>query len=456
MQKTNGNSFGLWMLAWPIFLEIFLQTLLGTVDTLMVSRISDDAVAVVGISSQLFGALITLFTSFAGGAGILIAQRMGSGRLEDAGRFALMGVTFSGALSILLSLALFLFAGPIGGMLGIADSLRPMASVYISYVGGGMFLVGLSISFGTAIRNTGYTRGPMYTGVAINVLHIALNYLFIFGALGFPKLGLEGIAWSNLISRLIGAALLYVMFRQCFGDRVRLREFFALKLAYVKEIIKIAWPIGIQASSWTFSQLLVYSFISWIGTEALAARTYLNTLESYCFTLGYAVAMAGQIRTAHLFGGGRIVEAYRGAYRTLYIGWIIVISNMLLMWGLGRPLIGLFTHNPDIQALCLSMLAINLLLQPAKMLNMAMSNALNAIGDTRFTMCTALVSMSVIGVGCAYAFGVEAGLGLAGIYWCMLADETVRGMLVLSRWRSGKILRARERRAGTAAIAEQA
>lgn len=137
------------------------------------------------------------------------------------------------------------------------------------------------------------------------------------------------------------------------------------------------------------------------------------------------------------------------------IGAMLGIADALL-WGLGRPLIGMFMHNPDIQALCLSMLAINLLLQPAKMLNMAMSNALNAIGDTRFTMCTALASMSVIGVGCAYALGVEAGLGLAGIYWCMLADETVRGMLVLSRWRGGKILRVKARRTETAAISGRA
>ncbi|WP_376747935.1 MATE family efflux transporter, partial [Paenibacillus odorifer] len=95
MVKKERQGFGLWVLAWPIFIEVFLQTLLGTVDTLMVSRISDDAVAVVGISNQLFGALTTLFTTFAGGAGILIAQRMGSKRFGEARTIAIMGVTVS-------------------------------------------------------------------------------------------------------------------------------------------------------------------------------------------------------------------------------------------------------------------------------------------------------------------------------------------------------------------------
>lgn len=78
MKKIKGGErdrFSLWLLAWPIFIELFLQILLGTVDTLMVSRISDNAVAVVGFSNQLFNALTTLFATIASGAGIVIAQK---------------------------------------------------------------------------------------------------------------------------------------------------------------------------------------------------------------------------------------------------------------------------------------------------------------------------------------------------------------------------------------------
>lgn len=162
--KLKTGNVGLWVLAWPIFIEIFLQTLLGTVDTIMVSRISDDAVAVVGISNQLFGALTTLFTTFAGGAGILIAQRLGSGRQEDARVIAIMGVTASTVLGLIVSIIMFLFADPIGGALNISGELIPLAHVYLTYVGGGLFLIGLTASLGSAIRNTGNTRGRCIRG----------------------------------------------------------------------------------------------------------------------------------------------------------------------------------------------------------------------------------------------------------------------------------------------------
>ncbi|MFE4714347.1 MATE family efflux transporter [Paenibacillus sp. NPDC056722] len=442
--KKNTGGFGLWMLAWPIFLEIFLQTLLGTVDTLMVSRISDDAVAVVGISNQLFGALTTLFTTFAGGAGILIAQRMGSKKIKEARTLAIMGVSASFVLGIAVSIFLLFFAAPIGGLLNISGDLLPLSNIYISHVGGGLFMVGLIASLGTAIRNTGNTRGPMYTGILVNVVHIILNYLFIFGVMGMPKLGLAGVAISTIISRAIGLIMLFVMFRRAFEIRIGLKDFLVFDKRLFREILKIGWPLGVNSSCWVFSQLIVYSFLAVLGSEALAARTYLNTLESYCFTLGYAVALAAQIQIAHLYGGGKTREAYKLAYRTLLIGLAVVMGNMLLLFLFGRQILGLFTQDPGILALGVSLLAINLILQPSKMLNMGMGNALSAIGDTRYMMYTSIASMSLIGVGCSYVFGIWAGWGLIGIYCCMIADELVRGLCVLLRWRGQKVLRKAE------------
>ncbi|WP_241781789.1 MATE family efflux transporter [Paenibacillus sp. DMB5] len=446
--KLKTGNIGLWVLAWPIFIEIFLQTLLGTVDTIMVSRISDDAVAVVGISNQLFGALTTLFTTFAGGAGILIAQRLGSGRQEDARVIAIMGVTASTVLGLIVSIIMFLFADPIGGALNISGELIPLAHVYLTYVGGGLFLIGLTASLGSAIRNTGNTRGPMYTGVAVNVIHIILNYIFIFGMFGLPQMGLGGIAISNVISRGLGAIVLLVMFCGAFERRIRLRDFATFKRKLFGEIVKISWPLGLNSSAWVVSQLAIYSFLAMLGAKELAARTYLNTLESFCFTLGYAVAMAGQIRIATLFGARQLSEVYRSAFRTLYIGLAIVSANVVLLFAFGKMLLGMFTVDGEIISIGVALLALNLLLQPCKMLNMAMGNALNAIGDTRYTMTISLISMTLIGIGGSYLLGISWGWGLVGIYCCMIADEAARGVLVLRRWRGRKVLYAAESQDG--------
>lgn len=437
----HANQFSLWLLAWPIFIEVFLQTLLGTVDTLMVSRISDDAVAVVGFSNQLFSALTTLFITIAGGAGILIAQKLGSKRPEEARTIAIISVKGCGIIGLGLSIILYLEPHFIARLLNLPERLLPLSDTYISIAGGGMVLTALMAALSTVIRNTGNTRGPMYTAVGINIIHVLLNYAFIFGAFGFPQWGLTGVAISTLVSRLLAVILLFYMFIHSFERKVGIADIRLKDSKLFKEVLRIGWPLGINISCWVFSQLAIYTFLATLGTKELAARTYMNTLESFCFMLGYAFALAVQIQIAHLYGAKKAKEAYRSAYKALGIGLIVVSFNALLLFLLGKQLLGLFTDDKEIVAMGISLLALNFLLQPGKMLNMALGNALNAVGDTRYMMVISIVSMGIVATGCSYFIGIHLGWGLIGIYCCMIADEYVRGMLVFFRWRERKFLR---------------
>jgi putative MATE family efflux protein len=442
--KTVYNKFGLWTLAWPIFIEVFLQTLLGTVDTIMVSRISDDAVAVVGLAGQLFNALTTLFMTIAGGAGILIAQRIGSKCSEDARTIAIMGVTVSTIIGIATSLLLYTQPHALARMLHVSNDLLPLWDVYVSYVGGGIFLTAMIASLSTAIRNTGNTKAPMYTGIAMNGIHILMNYVLIFGTFGFPKWGLFGVTVSDNVCRVLAVLVLLYVFIHSFERKIKFADFRIFNSKLFKEILHIGWPLGLNMSSWVFSQLAIYAFLAILGAQELAARTYMNTLESFCFMLGYAFALAVQIQIAHLFGASRTSEAYKGAYRALFIGLSVVMPNALLLFFLGKKLLGLFTSDPVILSMGVSLLALNLLLQPAKVLNMTMGSALSAVGDTRFTMIISVLSMSVVATGCSYWLGIQAGWGLIGIYCCMIMDELIRGVLVLKRWMGQKYLRRAE------------
>lgn len=433
------------MLAWPIFIELFLQFLLGAVDTLMVSRISDDAVAVVGFSNQLFQAMTVLFTTVASGAGILIAQKLGSHKKLDARIIGIMAFSVTTILGMLCSAVLIIAPENIAAALQLPERLLPLAGIYISIVGGGMVLIAMMATLSTVIRNTGNTKGPMYVALGMNVVHVFLNYSFIFGAFGFPQWGLTGVAISTVVSRLLAVILLLMMFLRAFEYPIKWREMAVFNRPLFGEILKIGWPLGINTSCWVFSQLIIYSYIATLGAAELSARTYMNTLESFCFLLGSSIAMAAQIQIAHLFGAGRVREAYRSAYRALGVGAIYVIVNAFILFVFGRQLLGIFTDDQTIITIGASLLGMNLILQPGKMLNMALGNSLNAIGDTRFTMYISLGSMWIIATGLSYVLGIHFGYGLIGIYSCMIADEYVRGILSYFRWRGQKFLRKAEK-----------
>lgn len=446
MEKTaEERKYSLWVLAWPIFIELFLVFLLGTVDTLMVSRISDDAVAVVGFSNQLFNALMTLFMLVASGAGILIAQKLGARKESEARIISAMAVNVTGVIGLLVSLLLIAKPLLFVSWLSLPEELHELAKPYIMIVGGGMVLVAVMSTLGNVIRSTGNTKGPMYVGVGVNIIHIVLNYAFIFGAFGFPELGLTGVAISTTFSRFLGIFVLIWMFVRAFEVRITWKDMKVFDRRLFKEVLHIGWPLGVNQGCWVLTQLLMFSFVAMMGKEELATRTYMNTMESFCFTLGWAIAMAVQIKVAHLYGAGRSNEAYRSAYQAMWIGLVLVTVNALVLGIFGSQILGAFTNDSEIIALGIAMLWLNLLLQPAKMVNMAIGNSLNAVGDTRFTMMLSMTSMWLVATLLSYVLGIQLGWGLVAIYIAMTLDESLRGAVALWRWRGRKYLNRAER-----------
>jgi putative MATE family efflux protein len=431
----HTSKLTLWALGWPIMIEMFLQFMIGTVDTLMVSHISDQAVAAVGICNQFFQVVLVLFVTVNSGAGIIIAQKLGAGLQEAARKAALSAVIVNIYLGAAISFLLYFTSGPIARLLQVPPDLFPLAQIYLETIGAGTFLTVLLLAFNTVIRNTGNTRGPMIIGIGMNLLHILGNYLFIYGAFGFPEWGLYGVALSTNFSRLVAVVFALYVFRQVFPMTIRFREFKRIDIPILKEINKVGWPLSVNASSWTFTQMIIFSLVATMGVNELAARTYMNTIESFSFLCGWSLALAVQIQIAHLYGAGRMREAYAAAWKAFYAGLCIVVLTSGIMFIYGKSILRLFTDDASIIQLSLVLFGLNLVLQPWKVLNMTFGNSLQAVGDTKFLMIFSGFSLWFVSVGFSYILGISLGWGLVGVYVAMIADEGIRGIISVVRWK---------------------
>ncbi|CAG7615433.1 MATE family efflux transporter [Paenibacillus allorhizosphaerae] len=440
MTTKKHTKLSLWVLAWPIMIEMLLQFMIGTADTLMVSRISDHAVAVVGISNQFFMSAIILFMMITSGAGVLIAQKIGAGQEQDARTVAVMTLQITFGLGIIVSAFLYFGAHLVSAWLQIPMELQPLAVTYISVVGSGTMFTSLMLALSTIIRNTGNTKSPMYISIGMNIVHVFFNYLFIFGALGFPQWGLYGVALSTVMSRGLAVIVLLYVLRSAFSEPIKRRDYNLFRWPLLKEVLRIGWPMSINGASWTFSQITIFALIASIGATELAARTYLNTLESFCFLLGMSLSMAGQIQIAQLYGAARLSETYETAWRVLRTGLAVVMVNTVLLVAFGRVILQWFTSDNDILVLGVSVLLMNLILQPAKMVCNTFISSLSAIGDTRFIAVVGVSSMWAVSVGLTYVFGISLHWGLLGIYAAMTLDEYVRGALYIMRWRQKRAM----------------
>lgn len=129
-------------------------------------------------------------------------------------------------------------------------------------------------------------------------------------------------------------------------------------------------------------------------------------------------------------------EAYRRLMRSVKISFLLTLLVVGIASLFRRELIGLFTEDPDIIATGASIFLISLVLEPGRIFNMVIINSLRAAGDARFPVLMGVCSMWGVAVPLAYFLGIHLGFGLIGIWLAFVADEWLRGMIMLLRWRS--------------------
>jgi putative MATE family efflux protein len=438
-QKTSDKEdMPLWVLAWPLALELLLQYIMGAADTLMISTISDRAASAVGVSNQVLHAINMLFLFVNAGAGIVLAIRWGSGRKDEARQVAALAIRLNLIIGIILGLLIGLGKGLILKLMQVPAEVLPDASIYLGIVGSGTLLVALHTSAAASIRSSGDTRSPMYVALAMNVIHLALNYVLIFGAFGFPKLDTLGVAISSIISRSLAVGfslwLLYRTFPSIFG-RLRLSS---ATLSTFKDIVRVGWPITLSNSSYTYVQTVLFSFIASLGVVPLAAFTYMNTIQGLPTMIGSAIGLAVQIRIGQWYGAGRLIESHKSAYTAVRLGIGVMFVITLLICLFRKDVISMYTNDPQVISLSMVLFFLYLVLQPLKMQTMGFAQSLYAVGDNKVVTFVGMGSMWILGAGGAYLLAIQLELGLIGVYMALMLDEWTRGTFAWFRWRSGK------------------
>ncbi|WP_064092225.1 MATE family efflux transporter [Rossellomorea aquimaris] len=434
--SKNQKNMTLFALTWPIFIEIFLHMLMGNADTLMLSQYSDDSVAAVGVSNQILSLIIVMFGFVATGTAILVAQNLGAKKEQVAGEISIVSIAVNLLFGLLLSLVLVLFNEPILLSMDLPPSLIEEASTYLKIVGGFAFIQALIMTAGAIMRSYGYTKDAMYITIGMNIINVIGNYLFIFGPFGIPVLGVEGVALSTIGSRFIGFFVAILVISKRIPSALPFKKFFRIPITHVKSLLKIGIPSAGEHLSYNGSQMIITYFIASLGTNALTTKVYTQNLMMFIFLFSVAISQGTQIMIGHMIGAKQFNSAYDRCLKSLKIS--IVIS--LIMAGIfsiaAEPLLSIFTDNKEIISLGKTLIYLTIILEPGRSFNLVVINSLRATGDVRFPVYMGILSMWGVSVTLSYVLGIWLGLGLIGIWISFIADEWLRGLIMLKRWRS--------------------
>ncbi len=426
-------------LAWPILVETLLFMALGFVDVLVLSRYDDLAASSVSTANQALSVVTIVFSVFSGAGGILITQYLGAGKRRDASRTAALSIALHLAAGLAVSVMLLLLGTPILRFIGAREDVLEFSRQYLGAVGGFMFLQALMNSMTGIFRSHGMTRIPMYVTVGMNLLNTGLDVIFVPGLFGAPRLGVFGVAGATVASRLIGVVVLAVLLFRRIEKPSVFRMLRPFPLRDILQFIKVGVPAALETFLYNLSQLVITSIVLNCMTETeLIAKTYIQSITVLFYITSFSIGQATQILVGHLTGAGKQEEAYRQGLRSHRRALMIAVSASLIGVIFRVPLISIFTSDQDVIATASAILIMNLVLELGRTTNLVLIAGLRGSGDVFYPTLCAIFSNWLISVLGSYLLAVVFGMGIYGLWIAISADECIRGLLMLLRWRSRK------------------
>ena len=422
----------------PVFIEIALVMLLGAVDTVMLSRYSDNSVAAVGLDNQLMSLVFLVYQFFSMGAAILCAQYIGAGLRKRLVQVVGIALTVNLVLGVVVSALLYLFAEELLQVMGLRPDLMGDGLVYLRLTGALSFFQALSLTFSASLRSADKVVYPMVVTGIVNVINIMGNYALIFGHWGCPQLGVEGAAISTATCRAVAMVMLAAIHFKVHIPRFPLRYFRPMPWQELRNLFYIGIPAMSENISYCLSQVVITYFINQISNEALAARTYCHNMIMFVYLFCLSITQGGDILVGHLVGQQRHQAAYiLGNY---FFRWsmIITLTGSVILALAGESILEAFTDNEDIIKMGVWVFFVDIFLEVGRTSNIFAGSTLRATGDVVYPFVVGIIFQWSVAVGVSYVIGIPLGYGLIGMWVGFALDENIRGVILVQRWRSGK------------------
>ncbi len=424
----------------PIIIEQLLSSLIGTVDTMMISNVGDTAMSAVSLVNSINNLVMQAFSALATGGVIVCSQYIGKQDHEMANKAARQLVFSIGFLSVFVMAFCLIFRVPLLNWIFGAVEKEVMDNA-LTY----LFITALSFPFialynsGAAIfRAQGITKMTMKISIISNLINVCGNAIFIW----VFHWDVAGVALATLLSRIFSAVVILYNLRLpkqtiVVKNYLKIRPDFGI----IKTVLKIGIPSGIENSMFQFGKLMIQSTVSTMGTAAIAGQAMTNTLEGLSSVAASSVGVALTTVVGQCIGAGRRDEAKYYVKKMSVWSWCILTGACMILLVLVKPitiLAGMETESADI---CVSLMTTIMLVKPFIWVpSFTFVAALRAGGDVKYTMVTAIISMWFCRVALCVFLVNQFHMGPLAVWIGMFSDWIMRGIFFGTRLRSGKWL----------------
>lgn len=401
----------------PVIIGQLGFMMMGVVDSIMVGKIG-----AIPLAASALGHGLT-FLVFIVGLGSSIAVTPLVAILVGAKRFEECGIYFRQSLIINLTLSVILFFAAYGSsflvnIINQPEEVVPLAESYIRILAFSAFPLMLFQTYKQFIEGLSIMRPAMIITVTANIVNVFANWVFIYGNLGLPALGLDGAGIATIISRLFMALTLmaYVIKSKHFTTFDVTFKFRGLNFAVIKKILSLGLPSGLQYFFEMGAFVFAVVMIGWIGANEQAAHQIAINLASISFMVAIGISHAGSIRVGNAVGQQNISEIRIAGFAASVLGGSFMMLSGIIFVSLNKFLPSLYIDDIKVIEIASILLIIAAFFQIADGVQAVGIGILRGLTDVKGPTIITFTAYWLIGLPTGYILGFIFNLGVEGVW----------------------------------------
>lgn len=430
---NNGKKVSLKTLTIPKFFELIFVQIIGTVNTIMLSGYSENAVAASGVAESLISVATAIIQMIVTGTVIVMGVELGKDNKKSAAKIAGSGLSAVAAISVIIGLGVTLFSRQLMFFMNTQDAVKEIAVGYLRIKTTFLVVTATMNFFSSLLICNGYAACSLAVGAVGNLLNILFGYIILYSDIYFPISGANGVAVGGIAAQFL-ATLLGIFF--CINKKCTFSPSFSFSKIW--RIIRVGVPAGMAGFSFCIASFVTTGLITQLGVVAVNTKIYVSNIVFYTSRISQAVAQANGIIMGRYRGKEMYDKIRRLYWQNLRVSVLFNGFLSLMVLILHKKLLTLFTSSEQIINSAWLLFAIDLIVEISRAVNHISENSLNANGDAAICFVTSVASCWIFSVLFGYIFSVVLGMGIAGIWIAYASDETFKAIIYLIRWKSGK------------------
>lgn len=427
------------VIAVPVALQNLLTTTGSMVDTMMIASLGEAKVASVGLCAQFSSLMFSCYWGFVGGGMLFFGQFWGNKDEDGINRSYGMTLTCMMIVSFVFGLAAVFFAPFVMSVYTDKAMIREIGIEYLRIIGFAYPFQVLSMAMSALLRSTERVRTPLVASIVSVVSNIFFNWVFIYGNLGVPSMGVRGAALATTIAAIINALIIFIA-----GGLTKypylfmFKQHFKWKRDFTKVYFKKCFPIICNELFMGIANLVMNIVLGHQSQEALAAIAVFRTIEGLVIGFFAGFSNSASVLVGKCIGAGELDIAYERAKRLIYLCQSVIFVLILGVFAVHTPLLHWMSLEGESFRLGTGLIIIYGIACIIRMGNWTMNDTYRSAGDATTGTVLEIAFMYILVLPIMLLCWLKFNAPFFVIFACCYIDEPIRYVIMQIHMYSGK------------------